>query len=180
MLANACNSSNPYFIYFDLSLPYNNDIKLFKNNTILLQYAKNEEYRQTKKASRFGKLIAGTDFESYAVDNNFIQDNKNFIEKKSGTAQFKYAFIFKNETYGVWFDLNNSKIFVSTDYIKNTPFIFATTLENHSENTMFLKSAKKYRCWKVFIEQYELGNIRFENIKIKNIVTQLIKNLLYA
>lgn len=180
MLANACNSMNPYFIYFDLSLPYNNEIKLFKDNTILLQYAKNEDYRNFKKQTKFGKLISGTSFEDYAVNNQFIQDNKNFIEKKTGTANFKFAFIYNNEYYGVWFDLNNSKIFISTDYVKHTPFIFSTTLNDHSENTMFLKSAKKYRCWKILIEQFELGNVRFENMKIKNITSQLIKSLLYV
>lgn len=41
--------------------------------------------------------------------------------------------------------INYGKIFISTDYEKNTPFIFATTLDDHSENTMFLKSARRYR-----------------------------------
>lgn len=180
MLSNAANSNNPYFAYFNLSMPYNNDIKTFKDNTILVQYMKNEEYRKVKKQTAFGKLVAGTSYEDYAINNKFINDNKNFIEKKSGSSHFKFAFIYNEETYGVWFDLNNSKIFISTDYIKNTPFIFSCTLDDHSENTMFLKSAKKYRCWKVLIEQFELGNVRFENMKIKNIVSQLIKSLLYC
>lgn len=53
MLSNSANSNNPYFVYFDLQLPYNNDIKLFKNNTILLQYMKNEPYREAKRNTRF-------------------------------------------------------------------------------------------------------------------------------
>lgn len=53
LLANSANSINPYFLYFDLCLPFNNDIKLFKNNTILLQYMKNLEYREVKKKTKF-------------------------------------------------------------------------------------------------------------------------------
>lgn len=104
MLANSASSTNPYFLYFDLTLPYNNDIKLFKDGTILLQYMKNEEYRETKKKTRFGKLIAGTTFEDYAINNNFINDNKNFVEKKTGSAKFTFAFIYNSETFGVWLD----------------------------------------------------------------------------
>lgn len=104
MLANSASSTNPYFLYFDLSLPYNNDIKLFKDGTILLQYMKNEDYREAKRQTRFGKLIEGTSFEQYAIDNQFINDNKNFVEKKSGSAKFVYAFIYNNETFGVWND----------------------------------------------------------------------------
>lgn len=95
LLANACNSANPYFLYFDLQLPYNSDIKLFKNGTILLQYMKNEAYRDIKRKSKFGQLIEGTDFEDYSVNNNFMDINNTFIEKKTGTAKFVFAFIYK-------------------------------------------------------------------------------------
>lgn len=178
MLANSASSTNPYFLYFDLSLPYNNDIKLFKEGTILLQYMKNEKYRETKRQTRFGKLIAGTSFEDYAINNTFINDSKNFVEKKTGSAKFTFAFIYQNETFGVWIDYKEGKIFVSNDYIKNTPFIFATTLSDHTPNTMFLNSARKYACWKNFIENYNLGNVRFESVKIKNITLNLIKQLI--
>lgn len=65
---------------------------------------KNEEYRQVKHNSRFGQLVAGTPYEKYAIDNNFLLDNKNFIEKKQGSAKFSFAFIYKNDCFGVWFD----------------------------------------------------------------------------
>lgn len=54
LLGNPANIyTNPYFLYFDLSLPYNSDIKTFKDNLILLQYMRNEEYRNAKKNTRF-------------------------------------------------------------------------------------------------------------------------------
>lgn len=171
-------STNPYFLYFDLSLPYNSDIKTFKNGLILLQYMKNEEYRSIKQKSKLGQLTKGTSYNNYAIQNQFVGDNNNFIEKKQGSSKFSFAFIHLNETFGVWTDNKLGKIYVSEDYQKNTPFMFSTTLDNHNDNTLFLKSAKKYRCWKTFIENFEIGNVRFENIKIRNICQQLIKSLL--
>lgn len=122
--------------------------------------------------------MLGTSFEKYAIDNEFILDNMNFIEKKQGSSRFSFAFIYEGETFGVWVDYKLGKIFISTDYEKNTPFMFSTTLADHSENTMFLKSAKRYACWRKLIENFELGNVRYENQKIKNIVEKLIKSLL--
>lgn len=179
MLANPANIyTNPYFLYFDLSLPYNNDIKLFKEGLILLQYMRNEEYRQEKRKTKFGKLVAGTSFEDYAINNKALNDNRNFIEKKQGSAKFSFAFIYNNETFGVWYDYNEGKIFVSNDYLKNTPYLFACTLKDHTPNTLLLNSTKKYNCWKSFIDNYRLGNLRFENMKIKLIVQDLIKLIL--
>lgn len=170
--------TNPYFLYFDLSIPYNNDIKTFKDGLILVQYMKNEEYRVAKRNTKFGKLVAGTSFEDFAINNKQFNENNLFIEKKQGTSKFSFAFIYKNETFGVWFDYIQGKIFVSTDYVHNTPFMFACTLKDHTPNTLLLSSIKKYNCWKFFIEQFRLGNVRFENNKIKFVVQELIKVML--
>lgn len=40
---------SPLFTFFGLKLPYNNDIKLFKDNLILVQYMNNEEFRKERQ-----------------------------------------------------------------------------------------------------------------------------------
>lgn len=175
MLANAVTEANPYFLYFDLTLPYNNDIRTFKDGLILLQYMNNPEYIEAKKKTRFGKLVSGTDYESYAINNNFADNNSMFIEHKSGNSKFSFSFIYKDNRYGVWIDFNNSKIYVSNDFIENG-FVFATTTDDHKPNTLLYSIAKNYNCWNVFIKNYKLGNVYFENNKIKNLCKDIIKN----
>lgn len=177
MLANAVTEVNPYFMFFDLALPYNNDIKLFKDGMILLQYLQNKAYVKAKKQTKFGKLVAGTEYEDYAIDNKFTDDNRVFIEKKSGQSKFSFSFIYKDIRLGVWIDYDNGKIYVSNDYIENG-FVFATTTADHSPNTLLYSIAKKYNCWNSFIENYKLGNVYFESVKIKNICKDVIKNLI--
>ena len=48
MLSNGIEYS-PLFQFFDLQLPYNNDIKLFKENLILVQFMNNEEFRKDRE-----------------------------------------------------------------------------------------------------------------------------------
>ena len=177
MLANAVSEINPYFLFFDLTLPYNNDIKLFKNGMILLQYMKNEKYREAKKQTKFGQLVADTEYDDYANKNKFIDDNKNFIEHKSGSSKFIFSFLYKGEQLGVWVDYNNGKMYVSRDYIDNG-LCFATTTEDHSPNTMLFSIAKKYNCWNSFIQSFKLGNVFFENVKVKNISKEVLKNII--
>ena len=78
----------------------------------------------------------------------------------------------------MWVDYSKGLVYVSNDFIKNTPFMFACTLEDHTPNTLLLTSVKKYNCWKVFIESYKQGLLRFENMKIKNITSDLIKHII--
>lgn len=47
---------SPLFTFFDLSLPYGKDIKLFKDNLILVQYMNNEEFRKERENTLIGRL----------------------------------------------------------------------------------------------------------------------------
>lgn len=177
MLGNSVTELNPYFLFFDISIPYNNDIKLYKEGMILLQYVSGTEFQHAKKETRFGKLVAGTDYENYAIDNKFIDESKMFIEHKTGSSKFSFSFIYKGTTYGIWIDYNMGKMYVSNDYIDNG-LCFATTTEDHQPNTMLYSIAKKYNCWNSFIQNYKLGNVYFENMKIKNISKEVLKNII--
>lgn len=48
---------SPLFSFFGLSLPYNNDIKLFKENSILVQYMNNEEFRKERENTLIRKIV---------------------------------------------------------------------------------------------------------------------------
>lgn len=177
LLGNAVTVTNPYFIFFDINMPYNSDIKTYKEGLILVQYMKNEEYRKAKHESKLGKLVEGTEYSKYAIDNSYRLDNKDFIEKKSGTSRCSFAFQYKDSKFGVWFDFNVGKIFISQDYIEGVQF-FACTLEDHRPNTMLINSAKNYSAFKTFIQNYKLGNVYYESQKIKSQVREFIKILI--
>lgn len=177
MLGNAVTEFNPYFMYFNLHIPYNNDIKLFKDNLILVQYMKNEEYRKAKKQTKFGRLIDGTEFGEYAINNSFRLENNDFLSKKSSNSKFSFAIKYKTNIVGIWIDWNSGMIYSSFDYDKSG-CIFACTREDLKPNTMLLSMAKKYRGFKLFIDGYKKGNLYFENNKIKNICNEILRLLI--
>lgn len=91
---------SPLFNFFDLTLPYGNkDIKLFKENTILVQYARNEEFQKEREQTLIGKLAKGTPYEDYAIRNKILNKNNNFIERKSSTSRFIFSIVYNNEKF---------------------------------------------------------------------------------
>lgn len=56
------------------------------------------------KKHLFGKLMKNTPYEEYALNNKIQNKNKDFIERKTGSAKFQFAFIYKDKTFGVWTD----------------------------------------------------------------------------
>lgn len=69
----------------------------------------------------------------------------------------------------------NGKIFVSYDFDKYSPYQFSMTLKDHRPNTLMFNALKRYNFWKQFLENFKLGNVYFENQKIKHNVYELIK-----
>lgn len=172
MLGNSISLINPYFDYFNISLPYGSDIKTFKNGLILINYIRNEAYREVKRESNFGKLINGTKYGSYAIDNEFLKDNNNFIKKKSPKSKFFFNLILNGHTYGVWMDYNSTDMFISKHYNSDNPINITFNYKDHSEDTIMLKSKSVF--FQNLIKHYEQGNLFFETLQIKSDITSLI------
>ena len=172
-LANSVTMINPYTLYWSLQLPYGSNI--VRKGEVLLQLAQDDDFIQERKKTRFASIIAGTDFEAYAVENKFVLDSKTFIMKKTANAKYYFTFRYQGLTCGVWIDYGEGKIFVSENVDPSCPFIYAFTTEDHSPNTMLLKSVNGYPFIKNMIENYKLGNVYFESQKLKSITYEIIK-----
>lgn len=183
-LGNAISVTNPYFTYFNLSLPYNSDVKISKrdndgNPLIVVYYGKNEKYREVKKATRFGQLIKDTEYGEYAIDNNFLRDSKSFIKKKSKQCKFYFILVINGKSYGVWCDYKEGMIYISNDYDPNCPVRFSINHNDHDENTLLIR-CRTSPFFKSIIDHYRLARLCFENQQIKNNVMEyLVKYLTY-
>ncbi len=172
-LANAVTMINPYTLYFNISLPYGS--KFVRKGDVLLQLVENEEYIQNRKKTRFGQLIEGTKFSEYAIENKFMNDSKTFIMKKTEKSFYYFTIDFKAASYGIWCDNHAGKIFVSDNVDPSYKVIFSLTVDDHKPNTLLLKASNKHPYLKDFVNQYKMGNVYFENQRIKNIFAEVIK-----
>lgn len=172
-LANNVSMVNPYTLYFNLSMPYGSNF--VRKGDVLLQLVNDEGFIEERKQTRFGKLIAGTDFEQYAIENKPLLDNKTFVMKKTEKAQYMFTFKFKGEFFGVWVDYAAGKMFVSNNVDESCKIVYSLTVDDHEPNTLLLRQLHKSSVFKQFIENYKLGNVYFESVKIKNVVYDVIK-----
>ena len=176
-IANAITFTNPYFLYFNIKKP-NNKKMIKAKDDVLIQFVANEEFIEKKKESRFGKLISGTDYSSYSVDNEFLRDNDDFIGEKQKNLKYFFTLKANNEMYGVWVSNEEGLFYVSNKYDPSYKIVFTTLLENHKPNTMLLKGVSKSILFKSFVDSFKLGLVYFDSIKTKNIVLETIKHTL--
>lgn len=181
-LGNAISITNPYFEYFNISLPYNSEFSVCKrdkngNPLIVINYIKNIKYREVKKNTRFGQLIKNTEYGKYAIDNEFLRDSKTFISKRTKQSKFCFILRLNNKNYGVWCDYNITTMYISENYDPLCPIIFSLTNNDHNENTLLIR-IRTSPFFKSIIEHYRLAKLCFESQKIKNNVMNIISKYL--
>ena len=164
--------ASPYTAYFNLELPYNSEFKTYKDGTILVNYIKNLKYREEKKKTRFYKVIENTGYAKYAVDNESLRENFNFIAKKPNNAEFMGVLVINGENVGMW-NGRDGCMYLSNKYDPNTINKFACDYTDHTESTVFLNARENYYL-RLCVKCYKQGLLKFENQKIKGSVVPLL------
>lgn len=171
-LGNALSVTNPYFAYFDLDLPYNSEFKTFKDGLIVVNYIRNEAYREAKKKSKFGRLIDGTEYGKYAIDNQMLRDNSHFIEKRPPDAKFYGMLIINGMPMGIW-QGKSGYLYLSEHYDPNTTHKFVFDYDDHTEQTIYT-NAKENMYLHICVRAYKQGWLKFESQKVKNNAVKLL------
>ena len=172
-LGNNYTMFNPYTMYWSLVSPNGRDVIKAKKGKILLELV--VDTMKEHHESDFASIIEGTDFAEYALYNKSPIDNNNFIMKKTEKCNYYFTFKYSDNLYGVWVDYSEGKFFVSKNIDPYFKTVYSVTLDDHTPNTLLLKSVNKSIYFKTFIDNYKSGNVYFESMTIKSIVYNVIK-----
>ena len=175
-LSNALTMTNPYFDYFNIGMPHGSNISC--RNDILVEMVQANEYSQAAHQTRFGKLIQGTTYSNYAVDNVFLRDNNTFVEKRDPSAHYYFTVLYNSNQYGVWIDSTHGILHISRDVDATCPARYALTTEDHAANTIYTKGRKSVYLYNL-CEWYKNGAVRFGSVRIKNEIMQALRLILY-
>lgn len=163
LLANAITFANDYFFYFNIHPFHGKRFYHDKERGIVVEQCENKAYRERVRQSAFGKLIKGTTYESYAIDNNYLLDNKDFIAKRSKQSQIVFNIRYENQEWGVYAD--KKCVYISNSVDRDRGF-YTFTKADHSIDSVMIKSVRGTR-FEILIRAFQVGQVKCENIMIK-------------
>lgn len=172
-LSNAITIANPYFIYFNISLPYGKTIS--RTDDILIELVQPKAFIDAKKKTRFARIVKGTPYESYAIENQFLRDSKTFLGHKTAAAELNFNFVYDNITYGYWIDYSLPMGFVSMNTNTENYRTYAFQDKDHKPNLLLLKGSVGNTQVKRFMEMYKMGLVRFESQAIKKTCENILR-----
>lgn len=173
-LGNLTSKYNPYFIYFKLKMsdsPYTR----YRSKSILINNFKSEEYRNEKLKTKFGKLISGTEYGNFMLNNQAIGDDYSFIDRLDGVKKIPLANIIIEGT--------NIRVY---EAIKKEGFILffqvgeaIKDLQTINYDKILVENARLELIQKMPISKnisYNIGrgSVAFFDMKVKILVTSFI------
>lgn len=166
LLANNITIVNPYFLYFKVKPKLENRFTV--KGEICVEFFLDEEHVAKKKATAFGRLVSGTRYGEYAIENKALLDTNTFIEDKSPDAEFMLGMKYQGTMYGFWADYKKGIIYVNKQYDPSSYSLYCLTKEDHDANLLLIKSLSENKRVQRIVFAFRNGVIRFSDMEVKN------------
>lgn len=172
-LSNAITMTNPYFIYFDLYLEKNQKLKL--TSDISLELIESPIFEQHMKTTRFGRLVNGTDYGKYSIENQFVLDTNIFVEPLPPASHYICTIVTEGKQFGTY-STSGSNIYISESVDETFPIKIALNVQDHSPDTIL--ALRKNFMFVSILDAFYSGCLRFTTVTSKNILLPFLKKSL--
>lgn len=171
-LANAVSLNNPYFIeYAIFPEPDTEWIKL-SDGFIIAHFPKDGAFADSVSNTRFGQFIKDTDYEKYAVGNEFADGHQTLVGLKNPKARYQFTLETREGSFSIWEDVLASKWYATRKQPGN-PLEFTLVPQNVSEQkTLVLYSTDMIGRLRA---AYSEGRIWFDNAGTRNLFLDLFR-----
>lgn len=167
LIGNKVSWFNEYTAYFHIE-PFEGQYKTFKDGLICVENYANRDFEDKMKQTRFGRLISGTKYEKYAIENQSLRDTADFIKKRPKQSWLKVCIRVGPDTFGIWTD--GEKLYFSTDFDPNKR-TYADREDLH-EKEIALKSGEPPITW--LLDFHRLGMLCFDTGGCKTVALNLM------
>lgn len=172
MVGNATTFETCYKYGLGLQEPYDSNIWYHKTKPIMVEKVENPAYLQAKKDSVLGQLVKGTEYENYAIDNNFFYDNKSYIKKKKGNFRYVLGFYYKGVKYAIFTD--DEKCIIDKTNVEPGYIIKDEDMDKENLRVLFgthpvIRYLKKF---------YNVGCMFYQNMEVKTALHGLFYKIL--
>lgn len=166
-MGNAISLTNPYFLFWNIQL--NTQKRFNKYGEICVEMFTDENFTNAMRNTRFGKLVSGTRYGDYAIENKFFLNNDDFILKKSSNAIFQFSIYYQQTIIGFWYDFDDGKIYACSKIKNDSKIKFTLTTKEHKPNYQLITNYKNNFYIKQIIKAFHNSYLYFESQIIKDI-----------
>lgn len=176
-LANSLNIINPYFMYWNIVKFTGRKGITRVGDDMVMEKVDNMEFMEYKQQTRFGKLVAGTDYERYAIQNEYIENTPEYIEKKTGECYYSATLELDGLLFGCYRSVLNGKYYISQDV--DHSFHKTYSCGNVKDvRKLIVKSRTSWVFIDYLIKYFQVGQVMFEDQVVKEHMWEFFRRML--
>lgn len=175
-LANQNTIYNPYYIYFDVKPASTETPKTrFRSKSVLIYQFFSKEYKEAKRNTRFGKLISGTKYGEFLLDNKAIHDDYTYVNKLEGVKKHPLVNMLIDGhnivAYHCWHNGEVTIFFKIKELVKDIP---AYNFDKQLKEERVIDNVRNIPVIKRITRHIKNGTIAFNDMQVKNIIQNFI------
>lgn len=172
MAANPVSMLNPYYAEWGFSSRLDDKTKFLRGHGVVLEQGYVESASEAQQMSGFNRAFSGSQYNAYAAQGVYLNDNLSFVEKPEGKSRYLATIKYENREYGIREYADAGIVFCSDKADSSFPIKIALTTDDHNINYVMLKRND------IFIANlrwyFEHGCFRFKDLKCKEAVLKAI------
>lgn len=179
MLANRTSLLNPYFIYFGIHKRLRTDTHFMRGNGWVAEFGFVQSASDAIKNNGIYKAFNNENnkYMSYSTEDIYLTDTSAFIEKMNGKNTYLFTFIYEGEYFSIREYPDEGILYVSEKVDKNFRTIISFKPNDHNQNTILL--SRYSSLWKYVKESFSSGFLRFDSLKAKNAIFDILSIDIY-
>ena len=172
MIGNPVSIINPYYVELGISERLRSDTKFLRGDGFVLEQGFNESASKAQKDGGINRAFAKNSYVAYSAENVYLNDNKAFIEKPTGSSRYLATIKYNGTEYAIreYADLG---ILYCDDKADSTfKNKISVTTDDHEVNYVMLKRNSMFLMNLRYF--FEHGCFRFKDLKCKNAVLKAL------
>lgn len=177
-LANSVSIMNPYFIELkirpDEMKKSDIEIMSMRKGFVCVHFPDDQNYKNSIHQTRFGQFIAGTEYEKYAVDNQFADATETLIGQKTPRARHLYNVETREGVFSIWYDSHQDMYYAQTRLANVENANFYTFVPEWLDKGKILASFSD-KLFSYLRTSWRYSRIRFDQPSTRNAFTEVFK-----
>ena len=172
MCSNPVSIINPYYVALGITNALNDNTKFLRGDGFVLEQGFVQSAAEAQQASAFNRAFSSDAYVAYASQAVYLNDNKAFIEKPSGSNKYLATLKYNGCLYGVREYFEAGVVYCDDKCDTTFPVRISVTTDDHNVNYVMLKRNN------LFLTQlryyFEKGCFRFKDLKCKEAVLKAL------
>lgn len=172
MMANNVSIMNPYFIALGIYKRIKENTHFIRGDRWICEIKFNDSAAEALQDSSIIHAFKQSSYADFGTQNVYLHDDTMFLQQPSGKSKYMFTLKHGGNTFGVRDYFEEGYLYISKKFDPGHPNVLTFSPGDHNQTTIMLSHYSE--TWKYLREAFQKGFLRFDDMKAKNVIFDIL------